>query len=149
MPDDFGLVEAVDGLCQGVVVAIAHASDGGHEMGLGQALGVIHGEVLNTPVAVMDQPVLGTGPAGGQILCILRELELMSSRFKLKSIFSQAKLKLVQFWPCGFNVHLAVGKTKPQGGTGGHCPSRSYGYAPGGGDEYEAAPEKPLVRGRV
>ena len=33
-------------------------------VGLGEALGVVQGEVLNTPVAAVDQPVIGAEPAG-------------------------------------------------------------------------------------
>jgi hypothetical protein len=39
--DDLGLVEAVDGLCQGVVVGIADAADRGLDAGLGQTQGVV------------------------------------------------------------------------------------------------------------
>ena len=38
--DQFGLVKAVDGFGQGVVVGIALAADGRFDAGLGQALGV-------------------------------------------------------------------------------------------------------------
>jgi hypothetical protein len=44
--DHLGLVEAVDGLGQGVVVAVADATDGRLDPGLGQALGVFDREVM-------------------------------------------------------------------------------------------------------
>ncbi len=53
--DDLGLVEAVDGLSQGVVVAIADAADGRLDPGCGQALGVLDGHVLRPPVGMMDE----------------------------------------------------------------------------------------------
>ena len=49
--DQLGLVQAVERLGQGVVVAVAARADRGHGAGLGQALGVADGEVLHAPVA--------------------------------------------------------------------------------------------------
>ena len=65
-PDHFRLVETVDRLGQGIVIAVADAADGRDEVGLGEALGVARGEVLGSPVTVMDQAVLGAGPAGAR-----------------------------------------------------------------------------------
>ena len=48
--DDLGLVEAVDGLGQGVVVAVADAADRGLDAGLGQAFGVSDREILAAAV---------------------------------------------------------------------------------------------------
>ena len=59
--DDLGLVEAVDGFGQGIVVAIANAAHGGFKAGLGEALGVYDRHVLHAPVAVMDEPAADTG----------------------------------------------------------------------------------------
>ena len=59
-----GLVEAVDGLGPGMVVAVADTADRRHQVGLGQALGAAHGEGLDAPVAVVDQPVFGAGATG-------------------------------------------------------------------------------------
>lgn len=53
--DQFGLVQAVDGFGEGVVVAIALAADGRLDAGFRQALGVADGDVLRTPVGMMDQ----------------------------------------------------------------------------------------------
>jgi len=53
----------VDGLGQSVVIAVADAADRRHEVGLCQALGVVHGQVLHAPVTVMDQAVIRVGPA--------------------------------------------------------------------------------------
>lgn len=44
--DDLGLVEAVDGFGQGVVVAVADASDRRFDSGLAQPRGVLEGRVL-------------------------------------------------------------------------------------------------------
>jgi hypothetical protein len=44
--DYFGLVEAIDGLGQGIVVAVADAAHRGLDAGLGQALGVLDGHIL-------------------------------------------------------------------------------------------------------
>ena len=44
--DQFGLVEAVDSFCQGIVVAVALAADGRLDTGLDEALGVADGNVL-------------------------------------------------------------------------------------------------------
>ena len=41
-----------------------HTANRRRQLGLVQALGVPHGEKLHTPVAVVDQPVFGAGPAG-------------------------------------------------------------------------------------
>ena len=41
--DDLGLVEAVDGFGERVVVAVANAADGWFDTGLGQALSVFYG----------------------------------------------------------------------------------------------------------
>ena len=46
-PDDLGLVEAVDRLGQGVVVAVADAADRGLDAGIGEALGVADRDVLD------------------------------------------------------------------------------------------------------
>ena len=53
--DHLGLVEAVDGLGQGIVVAVADAADGWLDAGLGQALGVFDRDVLAAAIAMMDK----------------------------------------------------------------------------------------------
>lgn len=45
-------------------MAAADAAHRRDEVSLCEALGVVHGEVLVSPVTVMDQPILGTWPAG-------------------------------------------------------------------------------------
>lgn len=54
-PDGLGFVEAVDGLGECVVIRVADAADRRHQIGLGQALAVVHGKVLHASVAMMDQ----------------------------------------------------------------------------------------------
>lgn len=53
--DQFRLVEAVDGLCQRVVVAVPRAAHGGLDAGLGEALAVTDRHVLRPAIAVVDQ----------------------------------------------------------------------------------------------
>ena len=53
--DDLGLVEAVDGLGQGVVIAVADTADRRLDAGLGEALGVLDRQVLAAAIAVMDE----------------------------------------------------------------------------------------------
>lgn len=53
--DDLGLVEAVDGLGEGVVVAIADVADGRLDTRLRQALGIVDRHVLAPPVAGVNQ----------------------------------------------------------------------------------------------
>ena len=45
-------------------MGITDAADRRHELPLGQALRVIHGKILNAPVAVVDQPIFRAGPSG-------------------------------------------------------------------------------------
>ena len=54
--DQLGLVEAVDGLGQRVVVGIADAADRGLDASLGQTLGVADRDVLNAPIAMVNEP---------------------------------------------------------------------------------------------
>src|SRR6202162_3667356 len=54
--DYLGLVEAVDGLGQGVVVAVADAADGRLDPGFGQALGVFDRDVLAASITMMNKP---------------------------------------------------------------------------------------------
>ena len=53
-PDHLGLVEAVDGLRQGVVVTVADAADRRLDAGLGQTLGVLDGNVLRPADALLN-----------------------------------------------------------------------------------------------
>ena len=55
MANQLGLVQPVERLGEGVVVAVAARADRGHDAGLGQPLAVADGQVLRAPVAVMDQ----------------------------------------------------------------------------------------------
>jgi hypothetical protein len=60
--NDLGFVEAVDGLGQGVVIAVADAADRGFDPGLGEALGVLDADVLRAAVRVMDQAAMALRP---------------------------------------------------------------------------------------
>ena len=62
-PDHLGLVEAVDGLGEGVVVAVADTADRRLDAGLGEALGVFDRDVLHATVAVMDEAAAAKGTA--------------------------------------------------------------------------------------
>jgi hypothetical protein len=44
--DDLGLVEAVDGLREGVVITVSDAADGGIDAGPDQTLSIVNGNVL-------------------------------------------------------------------------------------------------------
>lgn len=61
--DHLGLVKAIDGFRQGVVVAVADAADRGLDPGVRQALSVLDADVLNAPVRMVNQAaVLGRSP---------------------------------------------------------------------------------------
>ena len=53
--DDLGLVETVDRFCEGVVVAVADASDGRLDSSFCQPLGIANGHVLNASIRVMHE----------------------------------------------------------------------------------------------
>jgi hypothetical protein len=57
-PDDLSLEQADDGLCEGVVVAVADAPDRGLDPGLQEPFGVPDADVLPAPVAMMGQATL-------------------------------------------------------------------------------------------
>src|ERR1700729_1455115 len=54
--DDLGLVEAVDGFGESIVVRVADATHRGLDAGLRQALGVSDGDVLAASIAVVHEP---------------------------------------------------------------------------------------------
>lgn len=54
--DQLGLEQRAKRLGQGVIAAVAGTADGGDGAGLGQALGLAHGEVLDSLVAVVRHP---------------------------------------------------------------------------------------------
>lgn len=56
--DEFGFVESVDRLSQGIVVAVAPASHRRFHASLGQPLTVADGNVLRATVGVMHQAVI-------------------------------------------------------------------------------------------
>lgn len=59
--NQLGLVQPVDGFGQGVVVAIALATNRGLDAGLGQSLGVADRDVLAATIAVVDQTPVRCG----------------------------------------------------------------------------------------
>lgn len=44
-PDHLGFVKSVDGFSEGIVICVSNAANRRHQIGLGQALGVVHGQV--------------------------------------------------------------------------------------------------------
>lgn len=54
-PDDFGLVQPVDGFGESIVVCVADAADGSIDAGFRQSLGVPDREVLHPSIVVMDE----------------------------------------------------------------------------------------------
>src|SRR5690625_640099 len=62
--DQFGLVERVECLGQGIVVRIAGRADRGHSPSFSEALRVAHGDVLDALVAVVREP-------GDVVTCVL------------------------------------------------------------------------------
>ena len=62
--DHLGLVQPVDRLGQGVVVAVALAAHRGLDTRLCQALCVANGDVLRPPVGMMDQCAIALGLPG-------------------------------------------------------------------------------------
>lgn len=64
--NQLGLVQTVDGLGQGVVIAVTLAAHGRLDAGLGQSLGVADADVLRAPVGVADQASIAFGLPGVQ-----------------------------------------------------------------------------------
>jgi hypothetical protein len=52
--DQFGLVQAVDGLGQGIVIGASDGPDGGLDTGFGEAFGEPDRRVLGTPICMVD-----------------------------------------------------------------------------------------------
>jgi hypothetical protein len=52
--DHFGLIEAVYGLGQGIIT-ITDAADGGLDLGLRQAFGVLDRDILGSAIGVVDE----------------------------------------------------------------------------------------------
>jgi hypothetical protein len=78
--DQFGLVQAVDGLGQRVVVAVALAAHRGLDAGLGQPFAVADADVLRPAVRVVDQAAVTLGLAGVQGLLQRIEHEVRAHR---------------------------------------------------------------------
>ncbi|MNQ92920.1 hypothetical protein D3C85_1083610 [compost metagenome] len=66
--DHLGLVQAIDGFGQGIVIGVAHAAHRGLDPSLSQALRIADRDVLHATVAVMDQAALADRSAGIQRL---------------------------------------------------------------------------------
>jgi len=61
--DDLGLIEAIDRLGEGIVVAVADTADRRLDAGLGEALGIFDRDVLHAPIRVVDEHAVAHGPA--------------------------------------------------------------------------------------
>lgn len=61
--DDLDLVEAVDRLGVGVVIAVAHAAGGGLDAGFRQALGIADADILRAAVAMVHQAAAMSRPS--------------------------------------------------------------------------------------
>jgi hypothetical protein len=61
--DRLGFVEAVDGLGEGIVVAVADAADRRLDARRGAPLGVFDRKVLHTAITMMDEAAAPDGPA--------------------------------------------------------------------------------------
>ena len=60
--NDFGLEQPNYGLCQGVVVGVSDAADGGYEASFGKSLGVANRKILHPTIAMVNQlAVFGSG----------------------------------------------------------------------------------------
>lgn len=66
--DQFGLVQTIDGFGQSVVVTVALAADRRLDAGFRQTLGIADGNILRSPVGVMDQGGVTLGLAGVKCL---------------------------------------------------------------------------------
>jgi len=64
LANDFGLVEAIDGLCKRIVVAVSGAAHRRLDVCLSEPLAVADGDVLGAPVAVVDQSAGGVWLSG-------------------------------------------------------------------------------------
>ncbi len=61
--DEFGFVEPVDGLCEGIVLAVADTANGGFNASLCQALGVADADVLRSAIRMMHKPGFAGWPS--------------------------------------------------------------------------------------
>ena len=66
--DDLGLVEAVDRLGQGVVIAVADAADRWFDPGFGEPFGVANREILAAAIGVMDEAAAARRPTRAERL---------------------------------------------------------------------------------
>ncbi|OSQ57013.1 hypothetical protein MCRY_18310 [Marivita cryptomonadis] len=57
MLDDFGLVEAVDRLCESIVVRVSNAANRGTDFGVFKTFSILDGQVLNAAITVVGEPV--------------------------------------------------------------------------------------------
>jgi hypothetical protein len=61
--DYFGLVEAVDGFGEGIVIGISDAADRRLDTGFSQTLGAFDRDLLAAPVAMMHEPAAMDRPS--------------------------------------------------------------------------------------
>jgi hypothetical protein len=80
--DYLGFVEAVEGLGQGIVVAVAGAADRGLDARLGKPLGILDRNVLHTAIAVVDEAATPDRPAlvQGLLQCVQHKAGVSGAR---------------------------------------------------------------------
>ena len=71
--NDLCLVEPVDGLCEGIVIAVANAADRRFVSSFGQALAVSNADVLRSPVGMVNQSAAMKWPPVME--CLLQRIE--------------------------------------------------------------------------
>jgi hypothetical protein len=59
LENDFGLLEAIDGLSKCIVVAVSGAAHRGLDTRLQESFAAADGDVLGAPVSVVDQSAVG------------------------------------------------------------------------------------------
>ena len=82
--DHLRFEQTIDGLGQGVVVAVADATDRGLDTGFGQALGVADGNVLAPPIAMVNELIRPHWPA------VMERLNLISATRESSAIVPAA-----------------------------------------------------------
>ena len=98
--DQLGLVQAINGLGRGVVVAVALAAHGGSDAGLGQSLAVADADILRAPAAGLNQGPIPLGLLGVQRLLKRIQHEVRVSRQPTMRRAYTSKTKATYSQPC-------------------------------------------------